>query len=287
LGALLLRHADAKVSLINVYGCAETTADASCIELKLPNEKFADDWHTVMPLGHALPGCCIGVMMNSADVGQDDTRNVSSHVPAAVPVDASKSISVSWLHDAAAPLCSGRVVVGGVCVAKGYASQSNHRCLESWLEMSSAMFCPPSHSFFAQLHLSNTGKPAEATPVFVTMDVAEIVAQGDGQRQLLYRGRANTGLKKLKGVFVSLERIEDAAQSIAPFCIVAAAAGGEWRCCVTASLVRAAFVDDSVILVVAFDFFCEFSACAAQAIPQRQPLRYFRRFGTVPWLCRV
>jgi hypothetical protein len=66
LRTLLLRHSDATLSLVNVYGCAETTADACCMQLQLPRDSCADGWGAVVPLGKALQGSCVGVLRPSS-----------------------------------------------------------------------------------------------------------------------------------------------------------------------------------------------------------------------------
>ncbi len=247
LRTLLLRHAQTTVSLINVYGCTETTADASCIELKLPDESCRDDWGTIVPLGEALPGSCIGLIMNCAsDICAERTE---------FPVHVTTSIRVSWLHDVVAPTGSGRVVVGGKCVAQGYPAGTGSFASRVLPELSSACVASPCSSFFAQ---------TEAMPVFVTLDTAEIVAQDDGRRLLLYRGRQISTLNKIRGVFVSLERVEGVAQR-AQICFLISAAGAEWQCSASVSVARAGFSNDSVIVAVAFDFVLQQSTSSAHS----------------------
>ena len=100
----------------------------------------------------------------------DGSCGLSARLPGTSSASAAEPIVISWLHDATAPVGAGRVVVGGACVAKGYAADMKHRGFELQPELSRALLLTKLDSFFARVHISNPkGNAAEALPVFVTM----------------------------------------------------------------------------------------------------------------------
>jgi acyl-CoA synthetase (AMP-forming)/AMP-acid ligase II len=281
LRTLLLRHAQANLSLINVYGCAETTADASCFELKLPGERCSDALGAFAPLGEALPGSRIGVLMSGATGIPQECQCPVSLDAAGTCADVScASFRICWLHDAASPAGIGRIVVGGVCVAKGYAQRMDNAVPVDALELSPELLSKPSKSFFAWVHDENR---SENVPVFVTMDNAEIVAEKEGKRWLLYRGRHDPSISKIRGVFVSLENIESVVQGVDMLRFIVTAEGSEWDCCSRVSVSRAAFIDDALTVVVAFDFVVELLRCSVHLI--KSVSRFSSRRALHQFLC--
>jgi hypothetical protein len=162
----------------------------------------------------------------------------------------------------------------------GYAAEMDTECSGCPPALSQDLLAAPLKSVFARMRVSNT---AEALPVFVTMDTAEIVVQEDGKRQLLYRGRGNATVRKIKGVFVAVERVESVVHSIVPFHFVMTAAGRMCECCASTSVARACFVGDALFCVVAFDFCVELLGSAAQML--KDPPRFNRRDTLNEFLC--